>query len=324
MSDENSTPPNSPSARQSEGWERQVITQLALEGLREQKIARRWRIVMFFLVITLLFLSLVGPYLISATSKGTIGKHTALVDLSGVIAANSDASADRIVTGLRAAFEDENTVGVILRINSPGGSPVQSGYINDEIERLRGEYPEIPLYAVVMDICASGGYYVAAAADEIYADKASIVGSIGVRMDGFGFVEAIDKLGIERRLLTAGEHKALLDPFLPQGETEKAHMQRLLDAIHTQFIETVKAGRGDRLADNPEIFSGLVWTGDEALELGLIDGLGSSGYVAREIIGEEKIVDYTPRKSVFDRFLTNLGASVAKGAIEAATEPSLR
>lgn len=325
MSEENNASTSSTQSQaRPEGWERQVITQLALEGLREQKIARRWRIVMFFLVITLLFLSLVGPYLISATSKGTIGRHTALVDLSGVISADSDASADRIVTGLRSAFEDENTAGVILRINSPGGSPVQSGYINDEINRLRQEYPDIPLYAVVMDICASGGYYVAVAADQIYADKASIVGSIGVRMDSFGFVEAIDKLGIERRLLTAGEHKALLDPFLPQGETEKAHMQQLLDAIHGQFIETVKAGRGDRLANDPDLFSGLVWTGDQALELGLVDGLGSAGYVAREVIGVENIVDYTPRKSVFDRFLTNLGASVAEGAIEAATEPALR
>jgi len=271
-----------------------------------------------------MFLTLVGPYLLSLTSQGRMGKHTALVDLSGVIAANADASADRIVTGLRAAFEDDKTVGVILRINSPGGSPVQSGYINDEIQRLRAEYPDIPFYAVVMDICASGGYYVAAAADRIYADKASVVGSIGVRFDGFGFVDAIDRLGIERRLMTAGEHKALLDPFLPEGEAEKVHMQRLLDAIHQQFIDVVKQGRGDRLADNPEIFSGLVWTGDQALELGLVDELGSAGYVAREVIGQANIVDFTPRKSVFDRFLTNLGASVAKGAVEAVTEPSLR
>ncbi|MBD3619682.1 MAG: S49 family peptidase [Chromatiales bacterium] len=307
-----------------DNWERQVITQLALEGLREQKLARRWRIVMFFLVITLMTVSLLGPYLLNMASQGRVGKHTALVDLSGVISADSDASADRIVTGLRAAFEDRNTVGVILRINSPGGSPVQSGYINDEIERLRSEYPDIPLYAVVMDICASGGYYVAAAADRIYADKASVVGSIGVRFDGFGFVDAIDRLGIERRLMTAGEHKGLLDPFLPEGETEKAHMQDLLDAIHQQFIDTVKRGRGDRLADDPAIFSGLVWTGDQALALGLVDELGSAGYVAREVIGESNIVDFTPRKSVFDRFLTNLGASVAKGAVEAVTEPTLR
>ena len=325
MSEENTPQNNQPSAGGSrpEGWERQVITQLALEGLREQKVARRWRMGISLLFLAVFSLSLLGPYIASLGGEKR-GKHTALVDLRGVISADSDASADKIVAGLRSAFDDEDTVGIILRINSPGGSPVQSGYINDELRRLKAAKPEIPVYAVIMDICASGGYYVAAAADEIYADKASIVGSIGVRMDGFGFVEAIDKLGIERRLMTAGDHKALLDPFLPSDQTEQAHMQGLLDSIHQQFITVVKEGRGERLADDDRVFSGLVWTGDQALELGLVDGLGSAGYVAREIIGEENIVDFTPRKSVFDRFLTGLGASFAQGVAAELLEPRLR
>jgi len=216
-----------------------------------------------------------------------------------------------LVSGLRRAFKDKNTAGVILRINSPGGSPVQSGYVYDEIKRLRKKYPDIKLYAVVTDICASGGYYIASAADEIYADKASIVGSIGVLMDGFGFVDTMKKVGVERRLLTAGKHKGILDPFSPLKPSEVKHVQRLLDSIHQQFIDAVKAGRGDRLADDPQLFSGLFWNGEEGLKLGLVDGLGSSSYVAREIIGEEKVVDYTARPNYFDRFAERIGATMA-------------
>jgi protease IV len=214
---------------------------------------------------------------------------------------------------LRAAFESEKAVGVILRINSPGGSPVQAGYINDEILRLREEYPDMPMYAVISDVCASGGYYAAVAADQIYADKASIVGSIGVRMDSFGFVDAMEKLGVERRLLTAGESKGFLDPFQPAKEQDIAHVQKLLNNIHTQFIETVKKGRGDRLQLHADLFSGLVWTGEQSIELGLVDGLASAGYVARELIGEEKIVDYTPRPNFIERFSERLGVAVGKG-----------
>ena len=247
----------------------------------------------------------------SGDSGVSIGKHTALIDINGVIAADAAANADSIITGLRAAFKNKGTAGVILRINSPGGSPVQAGYINDEIVRLRSRHPDIPLYAVIGDICASGGYYIAVAADDIYADKASVVGSIGVLMDGFGFVEAMNKLGVERRLITAGEHKGFLDPFSPMKSQEKEHIKTLLGDIHKQFIDVVKKGRGDRLADNSELFSGLVWTGEQSVELGLIDGLGNSSYVAREVIGVEKIVDFTQREPILDRFVERLGVAMA-------------
>ncbi|HEB82923.1 MAG TPA: S49 family peptidase, partial [Gammaproteobacteria bacterium] len=245
-------------------WEKEVITSLAEASLKEQRRSRRWGI--FFKLLTFIYIGAVIFMLGNSDITSPVsasGKHTALVELNGVIADDTEASADRIVTALRSAFDDENSAGVILRINSPGGSPVQSGYIYDEIRRLREENPDTPLYAVVTDICASGGYYIASAADRIYADKASIVGSIGVRMDNFGFVEAIKKLGIERRTLTAGENKALLDPFLPENEKTKAHMQNMLTEIHQQFIISVKRGRGDRLDTSTEgLFSGLVWTGE--------------------------------------------------------------
>ena len=252
-------------------------------------------------------------------------KHTALVELNGVISDKDEANADSVVTALRDAFDNEHSAGVILRINSPGGSPVQSGYIYDEIRRLREKHPDTPLYAVVTDICASGGYYIASAADKIYADKASIVGSIGVRMDNFGFVEAIDKLGVERRTLTAGENKALLDPFLPENEKAKAHMQTMLDEIHQQFIDSVKKGRGDRLDTTVEgIFSGLIWTGQAAVNIGLVDELGSSSHVAREVIGEETIVNYTVKQDIFERFAERLGSSVAQVISTQWLNPTLR
>ncbi len=267
-----------------------IASAFAREALREQRLARRWNT----LFKTLFFLYLLAILILSIPnlSRGSWlsgEKFTALVDLQGVIASDSRASADAIITGLRAAFEDKNTAGVILRINSPGGSPVQSGYINDEIRRLRDKYPDIPLYAVLQDICASGGYYVAAAADEIYADKSTIVGSIGVRMDSFGFVESMEKLGVERRLLTAGEHKGFLDPFLPLRDEDVRHINTVLGEIHEQFINTVRAGRGDRLVESDELFSGYVWTGERGLALGLVDALGSSSFVAREIFGRARI-----------------------------------
>jgi protease-4 len=239
------------------------------------------------------------------------GKHTALVELRGVIAPDSISSADNVNAGLQQAFKDQKTQGVILRINSPGGSPVQAGYINDEIRRLRAEYPRIPLYAVVEDVCASGGYYVAAAADKIFVDKASIVGSIGVLMNGFGFTSAMDKLGVERRLLTAGKNKAFLDPFSPVNPEQAEYAKKMLDDIHKQFIEVVQEGRGKRLKNTPEIFSGIVWTGQKSIDLGLADAMGSAEYVAREIIKAEHIVDYTTREGFAERFAKRFGAAAA-------------
>ncbi|MCY4641579.1 MAG: S49 family peptidase [Gammaproteobacteria bacterium] len=294
-------------ARPAASWEQEAILKLATAGLKEQKRARRWGI--FF---KLLGFAYVGIFLVSMmgwefSSLFTGGRHTALVELVGVIADGENASADNVVSGLRAAFENERSAAVILKINSPGGSPVQASYINREITRLRGLYPEKPLYAVVADVCTSGGVFAAVAADKIYADKASIVGSIGVRMDGFGFVEAMKKLGIERRLMIAGEHKGLLDPFSPEGPFEKEHVQRLLDEIHQQFISVVKEGRGDRLVSDAEVFSGLVWTGEQALEIGLVDGFGGTSYVAREVVGVEEIHDYTYREDVLQKFARKLG-----------------
>ena len=294
-------------------WEREVVTQLAEASLKEQRRSRRWGII--FKLLTFAYIAVI-LFMIAESSltKVTINeKHTALVELTGVIADKEIASADHIVTALRDAFDNEKAAGVILRINSPGGSPVQSGYIYDEIRRLRKENPDTPLYAVVTDICASGGYYIASAADKIYADKASIVGSIGVRMDNFGFVDAIEKLGVERRTLTAGENKALLDPFLPENEKNKAHLQNMLSEIHQQFINAVKEGRGDRLDTSVEgLFSGLIWTGETAVKNGLVDELASSSYVAREVIGEETIVDYTVQDDILERFAQRLGSTVAQ------------
>ena len=306
-------------------WEREVVTQLAESSLREQRRARRWGIL--FKSLTFVYIAAI-IFMYSDTNISHVSlneKHTALVELNGVISDKDEANADSVVTALRDAFENDNSAGVILRINSPGGSPVQSGYIYDEIRRLREKYPDTPLYAVVTDICASGGYYIASAADKIYADKASIVGSIGVRMDNFGFVEAIDKLGIERRTLTAGENKALLDPFLPENDKTKAHMQTMLTEIHQQFIDSVKQGRGDRLDTTVEgIFSGLIWTGEAAVGIGLVDELGSSSHVAREVIGEETIVNYTVKQDIFERFAERLGSSVAQVLSTQFIAPSLR
>ncbi len=296
-----------------DAWQQDLINRLAFSSVNEQRRTRRWGILfktlMFVYLFTLLFLYRPANW----QGDGLVtGSHTALVEMEGVIASDTMAGADQIVPGLRDAFENKHVKGVILRINSPGGSPVQAGYINDEIKRLKEKHPDTPLYAVISDICASGGYYVAVAADGIYADKASIVGSIGVRMDGFGFVEAIDKLGIERRLLTAGEHKGFLDPFQESNPEDVAHIQGLLNNIHQQFIETVRDGRKERLKESPEIFSGLVWTGEQSVELGLVDGLASASYVAREIIGAEKMVDYTPRPDFLERFSERLGVAMAK------------
>ena len=293
-------------------WERSVIEKLAMESLREQRRARRWGI--FF---KLLAFGYVAFAVLMAYGKGVFNfslneleQHTATVDVSGPIAAGEAASAERIIAGVKAAFEDESTAGVILSINSPGGSPVQAGRVYDELTRLKAEHPDTPLIAVVDEMCASGGYYIAAAADKIYADKASLVGSIGVIGGGFGFVEAIDKLGVERRVFTSGENKAFLDPFSPLKAAEVTHWQTLLAGIHEQFKEVVKEGRGDALKGEEDEFSGLMWTGEQALENGLIDGLGSELTVAREVIGAERLVNYTPTDGLLDQITDGIGVSL--------------
>ncbi|MEQ8428389.1 MAG: signal peptide peptidase SppA [Gammaproteobacteria bacterium] len=302
---------------QSAGFEQSIVNELARELLVEHRRNRRWGI-FFKALFALYILAFFIIYLVNNTQLGTLSseKHTALVEINGIISSTSDARADFVVTGLRRAFENEQTKGVILRINSPGGSPVQAGYINDEIKRLRGEYPDIPVYAVISDMCASGGYYIAAAADEIYANKASIVGSIGVVMAGFGFTEAIDKLGIERRLLHAGDNKGFMDPFQPLKADEQQHVQTMLDDIHQQFIDVVKSGRGNKLAADEKIFSGLVWTGEESIKLGLVDGLASASQVARDIIGAEDIIDFTRHENYLDRFARQMGATLVNAISE--------
>ena len=301
------------SASDDKSWK--LLEKTLLASVQEQRRSRRWGI--FFKVLT--FVYLFGALLIFSPAMKMQGaaarsaSHTAIIEVRGMIADRELASADNIVGSLRKAFEDSKTKAIILRINSPGGSPVQSGYIYDEIRRLRGEYPQIKIYAVISDLGASGAYYIASAADEIYADKASLVGSIGVTAASFGFVETMEKLGVERRVYTSGEHKAFLDPFQPQKEEETRFWKGVLDTTHRQFIESVKQGRGDRLkADaHPELFSGLVWSGEQALQLGLVDALGSASYVAREVIGEKEMVDFTVRDTPFDRFAKRLGTSVA-------------
>jgi len=307
------TPPNSQDPSEDKNWQQDVINRLAFAALNEQRRSRRWNIFFKSLLFGYLLLVLLMIYIPGGVDKTKLktGRHTALVEINGVIADDTEANADNIISGLRAAFKDKDTAGIILRINSPGGSPVQAGYVNDEIKRLRDKYPQKKVYAVVTDVCASGGYYIAAAADEIFADKASMIGSIGVLINSFGFVEAMKKLGIERRLYTAGKSKGFLDPFSPEKKDDIAHVKKMLETIHRQFIDVVKQGRGQRLKDDPRLFTGLVWSGEEGMELGLVDGLGSSSYVAREIIEAENIVNYTPRESVFERFADRLGASFA-------------
>jgi len=292
-------------------WERQTIEKLAFSSLQEARRARHWSIffktLTFVYLFALLFLAMewIGP------STGALGPHTALIDINGEIGVTAEVSADNTLSSLRAAFEDKHTKGIILRINSPGGSPVQAGIINDEIRRLRKIHPKIPLYAVVEDICASGGYYIAVAAEKIYVDKASIVGSIGVLMDGFGFTGTMQKIGVERRLLTAGDNKGFMDPFSPINPVHKAHAQAMLNEIHQQFIKVVRDGRGTRLKETPEMFTGLFWSGEKSIELGLADALGNSDTVARDVIKEENIVDFTTHEGLADRFAKRFGASMA-------------
>ena len=303
------TPENEPQ------WERRLLEKLALAMLQEQRVKRRWGI--FFKVIGFAYLVTVLVLLVDwdGPEKLADGQHTAVVHVSGTIESGGEASAESINEALRVAFGDKGTAGVVLRLNSPGGSPVQAGIIHDEIRRLRSKHPQTSLYVVVEDLCASGGYYVAVAADKIFVDKASIVGSIGVLMDGFGFTGTMDKLGVERRLLTAGVNKGFLDPFSPQDEEQKKHARVLLGEIHQQFIDVVRQGRGARLKETPEMFSGLMWTGAQSVQLGLADGFGTVGSVAREVIKAERIVDFTVKDNIAERFAKRLRADATLGSL---------
>lgn len=309
-------------------WERAVLERVALKAIEEQRRARQWSALfklLWFIFAFLVLSAWLGWIGRPDREVVTAGRHTALVDLEGVIAPEGKASAERIIKALDRAFKDPNTVGVVLRIDSPGGSPVQAGYINDEMRRLRAKYPKIPLYAVVEDMCASGGYYVAVGAERIYVNKASLVGSIGVIIGSFGFTGAMEKLGIERRAYTAGANKDFLDPFAPEVPAQREQAQKMLDEIHQQFIKVVREGRGARLKESPEIYSGLVWTGEQSVELGLADGFGSLESVARDVIKADKVVDFSPEDNVFEtlsrRLGANFGAAFGLAAARSATAP---
>ncbi|WP_153099813.1 S49 family peptidase [Paraburkholderia hayleyella] len=309
-------PPKRQSAAEP-GWERAALERIALAAIHEQKAARRWKIFFRFVFLFIVLGAIWRISDVSGDKAASTGRHTALVTLDGEIAADSSANARDLNASLRDAFSDAGTAGVILRINSPGGSPVQAGIVYSEIRRLRHKHPSIPLYVVVGDTCASGGYYIAAAADKIYVDKASIVGSIGVLMDGFGFTGLMDKLGIQRRMRTSGENKAFFDPFSPDTPKMDEHAQAMLDQIHTQFIEAVREGRGKRLHETPDIFSGLFWTGATSVELGLADAFGDTDYVAREIIKAPDLVDFTVKESLSDRVARKFGAAAGSAAVHA-------
>lgn len=300
-----------PRASEDPNWQRDVIEKLAFSALAEQKTARRWSTLFKGLTFGYLFILLLMALGVFNDGKKTFDTHTALIDISGVIEAGGEVNADAVMNSLHDAYDSKGTKGIILRINSPGGSPVQAGIINDEIKRQKKLHPNIPVYAVVEDICASGGYYIAAAADKIFVDKASIVGSIGVLMDGYGFTETMKKVGVERRLMTAGENKAMLDPFSPVNPKHQELAQAMLNEVHEQFKTVVREGRGSRLKETPEVFSGLFWSGEQSIKLGLADALGSADYVAREIIKQEEIVDFTYQEDFASRIAKRIGASVS-------------
>jgi protease-4 len=293
-------------------WERDVLQKVLLESVNEQRKARRWGIAFKLMILAYIGIGLwmvADPF--SGKTSVNSGSHTAVIDIAGPIADGADTNAETVMEGLKNAVEDHATKGVILRMNSPGGSPVQSAYLWEGIRQLKKDHSELPIVAVVADVCASGCYYIASAADSIYVNGSSVVGSIGVIMYSFGFVDAMNKMGIERRLLTAGEHKALLDPFSPVSEVEKSHIQQnVLNSIHIQFIQAVRQGRGDRLKESPDMFSGLVWTGEDGIKLGLVDSLGDVHSVAKNVIGAEKIVNFTPKERLIDRITTHIGTTL--------------
>jgi protease-4 len=319
MSDNIDTPQHSnPVPASSASWERDTLEKLVFANIQEQKATRRWSIFFKLLALGLAFFALWAffDFNFSGSDMETLGRHTALIEIDGSIEAEGNGSADIVIPSLNKAFSDNGSIAVVLRINSPGGSPVQAGMIVDEIQRLRLGYPHKQLYVVVDEICASGGYYIAAAADKIFVNKASIVGSVGVLMDGFGFTGTMEKLGVERRLMTAGENKGFLDPFSPQSDKHKAHAQAMLNEIHQQFIAVVRAGRGKRLKETPDTFSGLYWSGAKAVDMGLADGFGSVDSVARDVVKAEDIVDYTAREGLPERVLKKFGAAVGGGAVK--------
>ncbi len=291
-------------------WEREIIETLAFTAINEQRRTRRWSIFfksLFFLYMVAVLIAAISPFSDDSATVGT--SHTAVVDVIGIISEGSDAGADNIIKGLRSAVEANGTKGIILRMNTPGGTPVQASYVYDEIRRIKQKNPDLPIIAVVSDMCASGGYYIASAADKIFVARSSLIGSIGVIMNGFGFVDTMKKLGIERRLVIAGEHKAIADPFSPVSIDEKKHIQGLLNTVHQQFIDAVRQGRGDRLKDDPTIFSGLVWSGEDGIDLGLADAIGSVDSVARDEIGVEKIINYTPKERLIDRLVGQISTA---------------
>ncbi|MDB5840859.1 MAG: family peptidase, partial [Herminiimonas sp.] len=311
-----------------EGWEREVLEKLAFASLHEQRARRRWSIFFRFATLVLILFGIWMAFDFKGADMEVAGRHTALIDIDGTIeAGHGTGSADSVVPALNKAYADVNSVGIILRINSPGGSPVQAGIISDEMYRLRKLYPQKPLYVVVDEMCASGGYYIASAADRIYVNKASIVGSIGVLMDGFGFTGLMEKLGVERRLLTAGENKGFLDPFSPQTGKHSEYAKTMLNEIHQQFIDVVRTGRGTRLKETPDTFSGLFWSGSKAIELGLADGLGTVETVARDVFKTDEIVDYTRQEGLSERVLKKFGAAAGEAAVKSiwrGAQPSMR
>ena len=294
-------------------WERSVLERLAMAAIKEQRATRQWGIFfkLAFLAVIVIVIGLATGWIEGKDAVAT-GRHTAVVEVVGTIETDARASAENVIAGLQAAFKDKDTQGVIVRINSPGGSPVQAGQINDEIRRLKGKYPNTPLYAVVEDVCASGGYYVAAAADKIYVDKASMVGSIGVIIDSFGLTGTLEKIGVERRVIKAGDNKAFLDPFAPLSEEHRRYAQAMIDEIHRQFIDAVKEGRGVRLKPSADLFTGLVWNGAKSIEIGLADALGSVESVARDVIKAEELVDYTVKERLTDRLARRFGGMMGQ------------
>jgi protease-4 len=314
MQDDDTPDTRHPVHDKSAGWERATLEKLAFAALKEQRAARRWKLLFRFLWLGLAVVLIWLAYRDIAPSTPVSRPHTAMVEIRGEISADTEANAQSVMDSLRSAFEDEGAQAVVLLIDSPGGSPVQAGMINDEIVRLKGLYDK-PVYAVVEETCASAAYYIAVAADNIYVDKASMVGSIGVLMDGFGFTGLMDKVGVERRLLTAGENKGFMDPFSPQTDRQRAYAQTMLDEIHAQFIDVVKKGRGDRLKVTEDTFSGLVWSGQKAVEMGLADDLGSLDQVAREVVQAEEVIDYTQRENVAERLARRFGAGMGESAM---------
>ncbi len=301
-------------------WEREVLEKLVFASIKEQRANRRWSIFFKIFLLLCVLVAIASYFDISFSGDAEVGRHTALVEVEGNIESEGNGAASVVIPALNKAFSDAGSVAVVLHINSPGGSPVQAGMIVDEVRRLRQGFPEKPLYVVVDEICASGCYYIAASADKIYVNKASIIGSIGVLMDGFGFTGAMQKLGVERRLLTAGENKGFMDPFTPLSDKHKQHAQAMLDEIHQQFIDVVRTGRGKRLHETPDMFSGLFWTGAKAIDMGLADDLGSVDSVARDVVKAEDIIDYTQHEGLPERVLKKFGAAVGSGAVKAAVD----